>query len=123
MHPVSSLVVGERIVSQCHDGLLEAEYALFDRGEVVVAAIPGRRERREHGYLTTAELARRRLADARITVSLAHDAFSALRASHRRALASTRCVLDLIEQLGPCEAFEGFSFRSSPGATRARGSI
>jgi len=107
---VSSLVVGERIVSQCHDGLLEAEYALFDHAEVVLSAVPGRRGSCEQGYLTTAALARARLAEARITANLAHDAFSALRAGHRRLLASTRCVLDVIEQLGPHEAFEGFSF-------------
>jgi hypothetical protein len=111
MYPaVSSLVVGERIVSECHDGLLEAEYALFDDAEVVLSATPGRRGSCEQGYLTTAALARARLAEARITANLAHDAFSALRAGHRRALASTRCVLDVIEQLGPCEAFEGFSY-------------
>jgi len=111
MYPaVSSLVVGERIVSQCHDGLLEAEYALFDEAEVVLSAGPGRRGSCEQGYLTTAALARSRLADMRITANLAHDAFAALRAGHRRALATTRCVLDVIEQLGPCEAFEGFSF-------------
>lgn len=107
---VSSLVVGERIVSQCHDGLLEAEYALFHGADVVLS-----RGGRERGYLTTAGLARGRLADARVTTTLAHDAFSALRPGHRRALASTRCVLDVIEQLGPCEAFEGLSFSSVTG--------
>ncbi|HEX8796510.1 MAG TPA: hypothetical protein VF765_36420 [Polyangiaceae bacterium] len=107
---MSTLVVGERIVSECSNGLLEAEYALFDRDDVVLS-----REGREKGYLTSAELARHRLGEARITASLAHDSFSALRAGHRRALSSTRCVLDVVEQLGPCEAFEGFSFSVATG--------
>lgn len=117
MNPaLSSLVVGDRVVSRCEDGLLAAEYALFDRADVILSAAaasgPGVRE---HGYMTTAGLAREQLLRAHITVELAQDAFAALRPGHLRALASTPAVLRIVEQLGPYEAFEGGTYHEATG--------
>jgi hypothetical protein len=104
--PLSSLVVGERVVSRCDGGLLEAEYALFDRSEVVLTAIAGQGAR-EEGYLTTAAFARARLYEALITADLAHEAFQSMRTRHMRPLARSPAVVDIVDQLGPYEAFEG----------------
>lgn len=106
----SSLLVGDRLVSRCEDGLLEAEYALFDRSEVLVT--PGARE---DGYMTTAGLARVRLAKAHVTVDLAQEAFSALRDRHLRPLARSAAVRSIVDQLGPYEAFQGGRFVAGRG--------
>lgn len=111
---LSSLVVGDRIVSRCEGGLLEVEYSLFDPHEVVLSAGEDG-EPREHGYLTFARLARERLLDRRIDARLADDAFAALREGHRRALARTPDVLRVIDHLGPYEAFEGGVFSAAAG--------
>ncbi len=112
--PLSSLVVGERVVSRCEDGLLEAEYALFDRGEVVVAT--GGVGVHEQGYLTTAGFARTRLYTAGITSELARQAFNALRPGQLRALARSHSVLSLVDRLGPYEAFQGGRYHAASGA-------
>jgi hypothetical protein len=110
----SSLVVGERTVSRCEDGLLGAEYVLFDRSEVVLSGATGQGVQ-EQGYLTTAGFARSRLQDAGITANLAREAFAALRTSQLRGLASTPSVLRVVEHLGPYEAFEGGTFVATSG--------
>jgi hypothetical protein len=111
---VSSLVVGERVISRCEDGLLVTEYALFDATEVMLSGATGQGVR-EQGYFTTAGSARERLYAEGITSQLAHDAFSALRPRHIRALARSSAVLQAIELLGPYEAFEGGTFNSRSG--------
>jgi hypothetical protein len=111
---VSSLIVGERVISRCEDGLLVTEYALFDPSEVMVSATTGQGVR-EQGYFTTAGSARERLHTEGITAKLARDAFGALRPRHMRALARSSAVLQAIELLGPYEAFEGGTFRASSG--------
>jgi hypothetical protein len=105
-----SFSVGERVVSRCDGGLLEAEFALFDPAEVLVSSAEGLGVR-ERGYLTTAGFARARLYAAGVTPALARDAFNALRARHLRALARTPSVLRVIDQLGPYEVFEGGVYR------------
>lgn len=111
---LSSLVVGDRVVSRCEDGLLGVEYALFDRSDVILSAASGQGVR-ETGYMTTAGLARTQLREARITTDLARAAFAALRPGHLRALARTPAVLRVIDQLGPYEAFEGGTYSSATG--------
>jgi hypothetical protein len=111
---LSSLVVGDRVVSRCEDGLLGAEYALFDRSDVILSAASGQGVR-EHGYMTTAGSARAQLREARITTDLARDAFAALRTGHLRVLATTPAVLRVVEQLGPYEAFEGGTYSAATG--------
>ena len=109
---LSSFLVGERVVSRCTDGLLEAEYALFDASDVLVAATTGTGVR-EQGYLTTAGFARNRLYSAGVTAYLARDAFDALRARHLRALARSPCVLRVVQHLSPYEAFEGGTYSAA----------
>jgi hypothetical protein len=110
----SSLLVGERVVSKCEDGLLEAEYALFDRSEVLLASSSGQGVR-EEGYMTTAGFARARLYEALVTADLAYEAFGAMRGRHMRPLARSGAVLDILDQLGPYEAFEGGTFVAERG--------
>ncbi len=110
----SSLLVGERVVSRCEDGLLEAEYVLFDRSEVMLAASTGPGVR-EEGYLTTAGFARARLYEALVTADLAYEAFAAMRGRHMRPLARSGAVADIIDQLGPYEAFEGGAYLAERG--------
>ena len=109
-----SLVVGERVVARCDDGLLEVEYVLFEPEEVIVAATLGFGVR-EQGYLTTASFARDRLRAVGITPALAREAFSAIRPGHLRALARTPAILRVIEQLTPLEAFEGGLYSVATG--------
>ena len=112
--PLSSLVVGDRVVSRCDDGLLDAEYALFDRSEVILASAAGQGVR-EEGYMTTAGFARARLHQALVTTDLAYEAFAALRTRHMRPLARSPEVAEILDQLGPYEAFEGGTFRAERG--------
>lgn len=113
---VSSLLVGDRVVSRCDDGLLEVEYALFDRAEVLLASSSASgRGVREQGYMTTAGFARARLYEALVTSDLAHEAFSAMRGRHVRPLARSHAVAEIIDQLGPYEAFQGGAFVAERG--------
>src|SRR5271165_3076332 len=111
---LSSLVVGDRIVSQCEDGLLEAEYALFDRSEVMLTAAAGTAVQ-EKGYMTTAGFARIRLEEAGLNVELAKATLNALGLGRLKALADSPVVLRVIDELGPCEAFEGGTFVAASG--------
>jgi hypothetical protein len=108
---LSSLVVGERIISRCEDGLLLAEYGLFDPSEVILGGntLRGVRER---GYLTTAERALGRLRKAGITPEIVSETFQAIRPPMMRALARSPSVLLAVDRLGPYEAFEGGVFRA-----------
>lgn len=95
-------------MSRCDHGLLEAEYTLFDRSDVLLTATPSVHGVQELGYMTTAAYARARLHHAFVTSDLAHEAFAALRAhGHARQLARSQTVVDVLDHLGPCEAFEG----------------
>jgi hypothetical protein len=109
---LSSLVVGERIVSRCEDGLLLAEYALFDPAEVMLLGNPSQGVR-EQGFFTTAERARERLHAAGITPEIVIETFRSMRPRLMRALARSPSVLLAIDRLGPYEAFEGGTFRAS----------
>jgi hypothetical protein len=111
---LSSLIVGERIVSRCDDGLLLAEYALFDPSEVMLSGNPVDGVR-EQGYFTTAERGRERLHLAGITPEVVAETFRVLRPRLMRALARSPSVLLAIDRLCPFEAFEGEAFRASTG--------
>jgi Mrp family chromosome partitioning ATPase len=107
---VSSLLVGDRVVSRCDDGLLEAEYALFDGSEVLLSPAG-----REEGYMTGAGLARTRLYQGLVTAELAYEAFTAMRARQLRPLARSAAVRGVVEHLGPYETFQGGRFVASRG--------
>jgi Mrp family chromosome partitioning ATPase len=103
--PVSTLLVGDRLVSRCVDGLLEAEYALFDHSEVLLSPRLG-----EEGYMTRAGLARARLYEGLVTADLAYEAFAVMRGRLLRPLARSPAVGEVIDQLGPYETFQGGRF-------------
>jgi hypothetical protein len=111
---LSSLVIGERVISRCANGLLVAEYSLFDTAEVMLSAAAGQGVR-EQGYFTTAGTARERLYAEGLTAQLARDTFGALRPRHLRALARSPSVLRAIDRLSPYEAFEGGLFDAQRG--------
>jgi hypothetical protein len=114
---LSSLFVGERLISRCEDGLLVAEYALFDPAEVMVSAGSGPGVR-EQGYFTTAGAARERLQAEGITPELTAEAFEALRPGHIRTLARGTSVLHAIDGITPYEAFEGGTYQAIQGTYR-----
>ncbi len=101
-----TLEVGERVVLHSRGGPPEAEYALFDPGEIELSASePG--TVREAGYRTVAEEALLRLEAAGVTVSLALEAASAIRPSLATAYARGSAVRRVASLLGPVELFEG----------------
>lgn len=101
-----TLEIGERVVLHSKGGPPEAEYALFDPGEIELSASePG--TVREVGYRTVAEEASQRLAAAGVTASLAHEAASALGPSLATAYARGPAVRRVASLLGPVELFEG----------------
>jgi hypothetical protein len=111
-----TLELDAAVVVTADGGPLDAEYALFESGEIELqASEPG--TNREAGYRTTAGKARSRLADLGITTTLAADAAEALRPiakSYARGEA-VRCVID---RLGAAEFFEGQVFDPGTGLYR-----
>lgn len=102
--------MGDWVVARS-EGALEIEYALFDASEVILAAPSGGVGVREQGYLTTASIARDRLARAGATTELASAAFRSLGSCE--SLARTAAVMRVAAQLGPCEAFQGGVYNAS----------
>jgi hypothetical protein len=111
-----SLELAANVVVVADGGPLEAEYALFDGGEIELQATgPG--TNREAAYRTTARLARMRLSDLGITTTLAAQAAEALRPicrSYARGHA-VRCIVD---RLGAAEFFEGQLYDPGTGLYR-----
>jgi hypothetical protein len=101
-----TLEVGERVVLHSKGGPPEAEYALFDPGEIeLFASEPG--TVREVGYRTVAEAASQRLEAAGVTPSLALEAASAIGPSLATAYARGSAVRRVASLLGPVELFDG----------------
>ena len=108
---MTSLRVGERVLVWCDDGLLHAEYALFDEGDTVLhAADPV--TVRETGYMTTAGEAAGRLARVGLTRALAEKAARALSREVMASFARTAAVRDLAGKLGAQELFDGAIYRA-----------
>jgi hypothetical protein len=101
-----TLEVGERVVLHSKGGPPEAEYVLFDPGQIELSATePG--TVREVGYRTHAEEALRRLEAAGVTPALALEAASAVGPSLAAAYARGSAVRRVASLLGPVELFEG----------------
>ncbi|HEX4445337.1 MAG TPA: hypothetical protein VH044_01320 [Polyangiaceae bacterium] len=111
-----TLELAANVIVVADGGPLEAEYALFDSGEIELQATgPG--TNREAAYRTTARYARTRLSDLGITPTLAAQAAEALRPvcrSYARGHA-VRCIVD---RLGAAEFFEGQLFDPGTGLYR-----
>lgn len=112
--PLTTLRIGDHVVVRAEDGRLEAEYALFDPGEVVLHATD-RLTVREEGYLTTALDARSRLAKLGVTAEIAADAAHALPSDVVRALARSESAMRLAGRLGPSELFDGGEYSAMRG--------
>jgi hypothetical protein len=109
---LTSLRLGERVLVRSDDGLLKAEYALFEVSEIVLRATDPVSVR-EVGYMTTARDALARLAQANVTPELAAEAARALRPDVAAQFARSAAARGLIAQLGAYELFEGAIFNAS----------
>ena len=109
---ISSLRLGERVVSRCGDGLLAAENALFDAKDTVLRATDPE-TLREAGYLTTAREALERLAMAGITPEFADDAARAIEPGIAASYARGATARAIAQRLGPHELFDGAVYSSA----------
>jgi hypothetical protein len=101
-----TLEVGQRLVLQSKGGPPEAEYALFDPGEIeLLAEAPGLV--REVGYRTIAREAIGRLESVGVNLALAHEAASAVAPSIGVTYARGPAVRRIAALLGPAELFDG----------------
>jgi hypothetical protein len=104
-----TLKLGEAVVLVALGGPPEAEYALFDPGEIeLLATEPGRI--REIGYGTIAAHARARLAECGITPELARETAANIKPALARAYARGAAVRRVVSRFGPAELFEGGTF-------------
>lgn len=98
------LLVGDRVVLR-GTAPPETEYAMFEIGEIELrASEPGRV--REHGYQTTAELARARLAHLGMTPALARELAESMQPVLSDAYARGVAVRRVARYLGPGELFQ-----------------
>jgi len=109
------LRVGERLIAWSDDGLLAAEYALFDASEIVLHASDPVTVR-EAGYMTTAGQALDRLAVTGVTLDLATEAAKALRPGVVMSYARGMTARSVAAELGAQELFDGAIYRASPDA-------
>jgi hypothetical protein len=108
----SSLRVGERLISWSDDGLLAAEYALFDAGEIVLHASDPVTVR-EAGYMTTARQALERLTQSGATLGVATAAAKALRNEAIVSFARGPSARAVGNHLGAQELFDGAIYRGT----------
>ncbi len=109
---ISSLRLGERVVSRCGDGLLAAENALFDGKDTVLRATDPE-TLREAGYLTTAREALERLAMAGVTPEFAEEAARAIAPEVAASFARGATAHSIAPRLGPHELFDGAVYSSA----------
>lgn len=106
------LLIGDRVVLRAN-GPPEAEYAMFDISEIELrASEPGRV--REHGYQTTAEHARGRLAHLGMTAAVAREVAQAMQPVLSDAYARGGAVRRVARYLSATELFqsEGYDITS-----------
>jgi hypothetical protein len=109
------LVIADAVVMTAEGGTPDAEYALFEPGEIELhASEPG--TIRELGYRSRARQARARLADAGFTAARSHDVVAALRPSVTRAYARSAAARCIIDRLEPSELLESTSFDPAKAA-------
>ncbi len=109
----SSLRVGERLIVWSDDGLLAAEYALFDATEIVLHASDPVTVR-EAGYMTSAGQALDRLAQLGVTPELAAEAAKAMLPEVIATFARGATSRSVAAELGAQELFDGAIYRASP---------
>jgi hypothetical protein len=109
---LTSLRVGERVLVRSDDGLLAAEYALFDVTDIVLRASDPVSVR-EAGYMTTAHEALGRLARVGITPGLASEAARALAPEVAASYARGATARNIVPRLTAYELFEGGVFSAA----------
>src|SRR5271155_5793128 len=109
---LTSLRLGERVLVRCDDGLLAAEYALFEGTDIVLRASDPVSVR-EAGYMTTARDALDRLERLGVTPALAEQAAQALPTSVAASYAWGSAARNLVKQLDAYELFDGAAFMAS----------
>ncbi|MEA2753288.1 MAG: hypothetical protein QOI41_7431, partial [Myxococcales bacterium] len=98
------LLIGDRVVLRAN-APPEAEYILFEIGDIELrSSEPGRV--REHGYQTTVERARARLAQAGATAALAHECATVMHPVLSAAYARGPAAKHVARYLGPLELFQ-----------------
>src|SRR5207247_1272460 len=98
------LLIGDRVVLRAN-APPEAEYILFEIGDIELrSSEPGRV--REHGYQTTVERARARLAQVGATAALAHDCAAAMHPVLSAAYARGPAAKHVARYLSPLELFQ-----------------
>jgi hypothetical protein len=112
LRAVTSLRLGDRVLTRCDDGVLLAEYALFDVGDIVLRATDPVTVR-EVGYMTTAGEALERLGRAGVSFDLAQQAARALSAGAAASYARGATARSLVGRLGAQELFDGAIFSAS----------
>jgi hypothetical protein len=109
---LTSLRVGERVLVRSDDGLLAAEYALFDVTDIVLRASDPVSVR-EAGYMTTAHEALGRLARVGITPGLASEAARALAPEVAASYGRGGTTRSIVPRLTAYELFEGAVFSAA----------
>ncbi len=109
---LTSLRLGERVLVRSDDGLLPAEYALFDVTDIVLRATDPVSVR-EAGYMTTADEALTRLARAGVTPALATEAARALSPDVAASFARGATTRSLVTRLSAYELFDGAIFSAA----------
>jgi hypothetical protein len=111
------LLVGDRVVLRAN-APPEAEYILFEIGDIELrSSEPGRV--REHGYQTTVERARARLAQTGLTAELARECAVAMQPVLSAAYARGPAVSHVSRYLSPLELFQADHYDG--GTHRYRG--
>ncbi len=101
-----TLEVGDRVVLLAKGGPPEAEFALFDAGDIELAS-SGPGQVREIGYRTTVDDAMRRLDAVGITIELAREAAAAMVPLLATTYARGAVARKVAPLLGPGELFDG----------------
>jgi len=113
-----TLELGGIVIVVADDGMLGAEYALFDAGDIELSATgPG--AIRETGYRTTVGEATARLSHFGLSRSLADEAVAVTRPWIARAFARGAAVRHIVDRLGASELFDGRSY--DPASERYSG--
>lgn len=106
-----TLTFAERLVLRCEDGPPDAEYVLFDPGEIELRATsPG--AIREIGYETSAERALGRLSALGVTLDLVAEAARAMTPELIATYARGPVVRRAADVLGPAEIFAARTYRA-----------
>jgi hypothetical protein len=104
-----TLHVGGRVVLTSEGGPPDAEYALFDPGEIELQSTePG--IVREAAYRTTARKARERLEERGITLGLAAELTSAMQPKLAATYARGAVVRSVARHMGALEMFDGKTY-------------